>query len=429
MMKSVFAGAAVAAILAITGCGGSSGSSGSGSDGGAATRTAHFVDNAVTGLYYTCDGSSTKTTGEQGVLRCPDGSTARFLVGDIPLGETVVGGNTVFITPADLAGEGADETDFTVINISRFLISLDADQDLENGIQIDPASHQNLGLAIDFSLDPAAFETAIASALEMLTTDLPGGPRALVDAGDAEDHVVLALHLTNAGLYRGTVHHTADTSHGMTFLVTRQGAVYGSNQSAEGLYTATGFDEGSDWLNTLGNGDDFKIDGTSGATSFIDATFNKGRATGQPAGDDYPRFEATRRLTFDPLYDQDLADDFADLLPLAIGIGEDSDAPFVIADSGMGVRGSPFSAFEGGPPSLQIENDVEYGSIVVADVVGTKGRTLRLLGMSMAGYLVDATVDLSGAEPTVNATWEHVHEGRSGTTQTFVPVPDLDLEP
>ena len=67
--------------------------------------------------------------------------------------------------------------------------------------------------------------------------------------------------------------------------------------------------------------------------------------------------------------------------------------------------------------------------VVVVEVVGTKDRTLRLLGMSMAGYLVDATVDLSGAEPTVNATWEHVHEGRGGTTQTFVPAPDLDPEP
>ena len=424
MDKRVFAGAAMAAILAMTGCGGSSGSSGSGSGGEAATRSAHFVDNAVTGLHYTCDDSSTKTTGEQGLLRCPDGSTARFLVGDIELGEAVVDGNTVFITPADLAGEGADETDFTVINISRFLISLDADQDLANGIQIDPASHQELGLAIDFSLDPAAFETAIASALEMLTTDLPGGPRHLVATEDAQDHVTLALHLTNAGLYRGTVHHTADTTNGMAFLVTRQGAVYGSNQSAEGLYTATGFEENSDWLSTVGSGDDFKIDGTSGATYFIDATFAKGRATGQPENDDYPRFEATRRLTFDPILDWDLVGDFADLLPLAIGIGENSDAPFVISDSSDSVSGAPFGFHMGGPPSQQIGNDVEYGSIVVVDVVSTNDRTLRLLGMSLAGYLVDATFDLSGAEPTVDATWEHVHEGRSGRTQTLVPVSD-----
>jgi hypothetical protein len=421
MDKTFLAGAALAAILAMSGCGGSSSSS---SDGGTATRTAHFVDNAVTGLHYTCGSSSTKTTGEQGVLRCPDGATARFLIGDIELGEAVVNGNTVFITPADLAGEGADETDNTVINISRFLISLDADQDLANGIQIDPASHLDLGLAIDFSLDPVAFETAIASALDMLTADLPGGPHPLVAEEDAQDHVVMALHLTNAGLYRGTVRHTPDTMNGMTFLVTRAGAVYGSNQAVDGRYTATGFEEGMDWLSTVGTGEDFKIDGSSGATYFIDATIAKGQASGQPAGDDYPRFEASRRLTFDPLYDLDLVQEFADLLPLAIGIGENSDAPFVIGEDGL--DGAPFGLFEGGPPSEQIENDVQYGDILVAEVVSTNDRTIRLLGMSMAGYLVDATIDLSDAEPKVDAVWEHIHEGRRGRTQTFVPAPDLE---
>jgi len=421
MDKTFLAGAAVVAILAITGCGGSSSSS---SGGGSATRTAHFVDNAVTGLHYTCGSSSTKTTGEQGVLRCPDGATARFLIGDIELGDAVVNGNTLFITPANLAGDGADENDNTVINISRFLISLDADQDLANGIQIDPASHLDLGLAIDFSLDPVAFETAIGSALDMLTADLPGGPYPLVAEADAQDHVVMALHLTNAGLYRGTVRHTPDTMNGMTFLVTRAGAVYGSNRAVDGRYTSTGFEEDRDWLSTVGNGEDFKIDGSSGATYLIDATIVKGQASGQPAGEDYPRFEASRRLTFDPLYDLDLVQEFADLLPLAIGIGEDKDAPFVIGKAGL--EGAPFGLFEGGPPSEQIENDVEYGDILVAEVVSTNDRTIRLLGMSMAGYLVDATIDLSDAEPKVDAVWEHIHEGRRGRTQTFVPAPDLE---
>jgi len=419
--KTFLAGAAAVAILAITGCGGSSRSGSSG--GGTATRTAHFVDNAVTGLHYTCGSSSTKTTGEQGVLSCPDGATARFLIGDIELGEAVVNGNTVFITPADLAGDGADENDNTVINISRFLISLDADQDLANGIQIDPASHLDLGLAIDFSLDPLAFETAIASALDMLTADLPGGPYPLVAAADAQDHVIVALHLSNAGLYRGSVRHAPDTVNGMTFLVTRAGAVYGSNQAVDGRYTATGFEEELDWLSTVGNGEDFKIDGSSGATYFIDATIEKGRATGQPAGEDYPRFEASRRLTFDPLYDQSLVQEFGDLLPLAIGIGEDSDAPFVIhTAAGGGLEGAPFGSFEGGPPSQQLENDVEYSDIVIVEVVSTGDNTIRLLGMSMAGYLVDATIDLSDPEPKVDATWEHIHEGRSGTTQTLIPM-------
>ena len=427
MDKTFLAGAAAVAILAITGCGGSSSSGSSG--GGTATRTAHFVDNAVTGLHYTCGSSSTKTTGEQGVLRCPDGATARFLIGDIELGEAVVNGNTVFITPADLAGDGADENDNTVINISRFLISLDADQDLANGIQIDPASHLDLGLAIDFSLDPVAFETAIASALDMLTADLPGGPYPLVAEEDAQDHVIVALHLSNAGLYRGTVRHAGNALTGMTFLVTRQGAAYGTNRSTDGRYAATGFEESANWLNTSGQGEGFKIDGTTAATHFIEASMADGRASGSPDSGDYPSFEATRRLAFDPLYDQALAEDFADLLPLAIGIGENDDAPFVIQDTADDLDGAPFGSrgSEGGvagaPASSKEENDLEFSDLIAAEIVETDGRTLRLMALSMSGYLVDATIDLSDAQPTVKATWEHVHEGRRGTTQTFMPLP------
>ncbi|WP_101674946.1 hypothetical protein [Alloalcanivorax mobilis] len=430
MKRYTFAGAAVAAILALTGCGGSGGSGGDG--GAAAPHSAHFVDNAVTGLHYTCDGGgNTKVTETQGSLTCPAGATVRFLVGDIGLGEAVLNGNTLFITPADLAGEGADQNDNTVINISRFLISLDADQDLGNGIQIDPASHLELGLAIDFAQDPTAFETAVASTLEMLTQDLPGGPFALVPEGDAQNHVALALYLTNAGLYHGTVSYQDNTQTDMIFMVTREGAVYGSNKTAYGKYAATGFDEENDWLSTTGEGSDFKIDGldgsdgSTGATFLIEASMADGQASGSSDDDAAPRFEAVRSVAFDPVYDQDLVDEFAALLPLAIGIGEDNEARFIIGrNEDNGIDGASFSDFEGGPPSKQSENDMEYSGIAITEVVGTEGRTLHLLGLSMAGYLVDATIDLSGDEPTVNATWQHVHEDRQGETHTFLP---LDL--
>ncbi len=419
MDRFAFAGTAAAVILALTGCGGSGGSGGGG--GGDTTQTAHFVDNAVTGLHYTCDGSEdVKVTEAQGALRCPKGAAVRFLVGDIELGETVLNDNTLFITPADLAGEGADENDNTVTNISRFLISLDADRAPDNGIQIDPASHLELGLAIDFAQDPAAFETAVASALEMLTADLPDGPFALVPEQDAREHVTVALYLTNAGLYRGTVSYDDATRTGMTIMVTRHGAVYGTNQTAEGQYAASGFDE-SDFLSTVGAGTEFKLDGSTGATYLVDTTITDSVASGGPGGSDYPRFEASRRIAFDPVYDQDLVEEFVQLAPIAIGIGEDHTAPFIINGSGT-LQRATFGEYEGAPPSEHPENDVQYSQIVVGEVVATEGRTLRVLGLSMGGYLVDATIDLSGDEPTVQATWEHVYEDRRGETQTLLPI-------
>ncbi|MBF5053016.1 hypothetical protein ISO4_01618 [Alcanivorax venustensis ISO4] len=182
-------------------------------------------------------------------------------------------------------------------------------------------------------------------------------------------------------------------------------------------------------MNTSGQGEGFKIDGTTGATHFIETSMADGRASGSPDSGDYPSFEATRRLAFDPLYDQALAEDFADLLPLAIGIGENDDAPFVIQDAADDLDGAPFGSrgSEGGvagaPASSKEQNDLEFSDLIAAEIVETDGRTLRLMALSMSGYLVDATIDLSDAQPTVKATWEHVHEGRRGTTQRFVPLP------
>ena len=60
--------------------------------------------------------------------------------------------------------------------------------------------------------------------------------------------------------------------------------------------------------------------------------------------------------------------------------------------------------------------------MIAVEIVETNGQTLRLMALSVGGYLVDATFDLSGAEPTLNATWEHIHEDRNGTTQTVLPL-------
>lgn len=422
MKGLIFSGAA--AVLVLTGCGGSGGSGGG---SGSEPHSARFVDNAVTGLHYICNqAQDPKTTGAQGGLECPQGATVRFLVGDIELGETVLNDNTLFITPANLADEGADETDNTVTNIGRFLISLDVDQNPDNGIQIDPASHQQLGLAIDFNQTPAAFTTAVASTLEMLTAGLPDGPFALVSPQRARDHLIVGLHLTNAGFYSGTVSYDDAAQTGMTFLATRQGAIYGVNQTKGGLYATSGFEEiDGTWLSTTGSGSDFMIDGSTGATYLVDVNMADGLASGGPDSGDYPRFEASRRVAFDPVYDKALVEEFADLLPLAIGIGEDNTAPFVFyrEKEGGSLLGAPFGAREGGPPSAHPDNDQVFHTITLAEVVATEGRTLRILGMSLAGYVVDATIDLSGDQPTVHATWEHVHEDRQGETQRFVTVP------
>src|SRR5690606_241209 len=126
-----------------------------------------------------------------GALQCPPGSDVTFSVGSVVLGSATLVQGGVFITPAHLAGEGADEHSDMVTNLSRFLISLDADQQLENGIQLAPQSRAVTDLALDFSLAPEDFAASAAPVVAAMTQALEGGPFALVDAEDARSHVVL----------------------------------------------------------------------------------------------------------------------------------------------------------------------------------------------------------------------------------------------
>lgn len=308
----------------------------------------YFVDNVVIGLYYICDFLSIKIIGEQGVLCCLDGVIVCFLIGDIELGDVVVNGNIVFIILVDLVDEDVDENNNIVINISCFLISLDVDQDLVNGIQIDFVLYQDLGLVIDFSLDLVVFEIVIVFVLDMFIVDLFGGFYLLVVEVDVQDYVILVLYLINVGFYCGIVCYIVNIMNGMIFLVIREGVVYGSNQFVEGFYMVIGFDESGNWLSIVGNGEDFKIDGSSGVIVFIDIIIVKGWVIGQLVGESYFSFQVFCCLMFDLFYDQDLVQEFVDLLLFVIGIGENCDVFFIIGLVGVGLDGVLFGFFQGG---------------------------------------------------------------------------------
>ncbi|MBZ2189410.1 hypothetical protein K8B33_09905 [Alcanivorax sp. JB21] len=396
--------------LGLAGCGGS---------GSSSKSTAYFVDNAVTGLQYRCGGGSVRTTGDQGVLRCGLGKTLTFMVGDIEIGTTTMAPGRVFITPATLAGEGANEDTDRVINLARFLISLDADQDLSNGINISPDSLQALGQALDFDQTIATFETAVADILDALTASLPGGPFPLVSEAVAVDHLLPALHLVNAGLYRGAVQHHADSVGGMVFIVSREGRAYGTNLTADGAYAHAAFMEELDHFNTLGEGSNFLVDASTGATWHLDAKAEDGRVSGAEEGG-YPAFMAARTRHFAPLYDTALVDALSALTPIAINLGTDDDvALYVIGDDPL--AGFPFGTFDNGaPPSATPENDLEYTDITVAEVVSAEHDSVHLVSMSISGYLLNIHVDLSSDPVTAQATWEHVHEGRRGSTSQII---------
>jgi hypothetical protein len=169
--------------LLISGCGGGGGGS------SAAALDGTFVDSAVEGLEYITDTQS-GITDMDGTFSYVDGEMVTFYLGDVIIGEAP--GQPV-MTPVDLVEGATDETHPTVINMIRFLQTLDADMDSANGITItEEMADLMLNRMIDFDMDPGEFEHTEDMNLVMigLTEMYPFGPmRMLVSVESAQEHL------------------------------------------------------------------------------------------------------------------------------------------------------------------------------------------------------------------------------------------------
>jgi hypothetical protein len=128
----------------------SGGSSGSGTTG-------EFLDSTVAGLRYEGPVFSGTTT-SQGRYQYVPGDPVCFFLGQIPFG---CGEARGIVTPIDLF-PGADSSDPRVLNVVRFLLSLDVDGDPSNGIDVrhittvaaDAANIDFDQSTVDFGNDP-----------------------------------------------------------------------------------------------------------------------------------------------------------------------------------------------------------------------------------------------------------------------------------
>lgn len=152
-----------------------------------------FVDAPVEGLAYR-SGSLVGITGPGGEFDYLPGEPVQFAIGDIALGEPVVG--KAVVGPLDLV-PGADIDTPAVINIARLLQSLDA-RPGDDVITI-PAGVLNaavvdnpqLSAAIEFLDfgDEAAFANSASQLVAVLTADYPF-TASLVDAETARAHLL-----------------------------------------------------------------------------------------------------------------------------------------------------------------------------------------------------------------------------------------------
>jgi|GEM_PF-146208 len=183
--------------------GGSSGASSSpstpdgGNDFGPAT-TGKFIDSPVKGIFYSSAPNTTTIadlplTDATGNFAYLEGQTVSFYFGSFKIGSAL--GNSI-VTLDDLLSSGNAKT-----NVARLLLTLDEDQNPNNGISlsqlvIDKALALDVSLS-DFDIDPTVFDSSEASLFAQNAND---DDRVLVSALDADDH----LEKTRKDLSDGT---------------------------------------------------------------------------------------------------------------------------------------------------------------------------------------------------------------------------------
>ena len=177
--------------VALIGCGGR---------GGDTPFGGTFVDAPVSGLTYTT-GSCGGLTDANGNFSFHTGEMVTFSLGTLVLGTCAAKGT---VTPMDLFG-GAAVTDSRVTNMLVLLQTLDADGNLNNGIQLNTATvtafntyiAANPG-AIAFTKTTADFQTAMTGLVAALNTagvftSNEAGGRLVRSVADAQAHMTASI--------------------------------------------------------------------------------------------------------------------------------------------------------------------------------------------------------------------------------------------
>lgn len=182
--------------LALSGCLG--GSSSSSSDAPAPSNTGTFIDSHVAGLNYQGSTTSASLTDAEGRFSYADGETIHFAIGELDLGAAV---GAEVLTPLSIT-DGADSPeDQRVTNMLVLLQSLDADGDLNNGIQItelirDEVSVMANGILLD--QPTASFRDNLQPVLDSLQaagafSDTDPRARQTTSATDALEHFTRSM--------------------------------------------------------------------------------------------------------------------------------------------------------------------------------------------------------------------------------------------
>ena len=140
-----------------------------------------FVDSPVAGITFQSNSGLSGTTNSEGEFDYQPGDAVSFSLGGVDLGSVT---GAAVLTPVEVMG-ATETADDKVINLTRFLQSLDEDGDPTNGINISSSVSSSLqGQSINFNDNSSNFETAVSS---VVSSAIPG--RTLIDATTALNHL------------------------------------------------------------------------------------------------------------------------------------------------------------------------------------------------------------------------------------------------
>jgi len=160
---------AIAVLFVFSGCG----------SGGGGSSTGHFIDSAVGGLEYTSD-STNGITGSDGSFNYIGKESITFKVGGATIGTLIQVPSDGKVLPQDVVGVSRNSlANLNVLNIARFLQTLDSDGDPTNGITITSATRSKVTSTIDVS-------TASESTLSNVATTVGA---VLKTASEAQSHL------------------------------------------------------------------------------------------------------------------------------------------------------------------------------------------------------------------------------------------------
>ena len=151
------------------------------------TKYTSGVTDSVGRFEYKYSGMS--VSGPSDRLAANIGEEITFSIGGIVLGDTK---DKAVVTPVDLVEDANDISNDTVINISKFLLTLDDDRNPDNGIFINEAlRNAAVGKSVNFNLSTDEFENdiTIQQVVDELTELTSAGQRTLVSTSDTQEQL------------------------------------------------------------------------------------------------------------------------------------------------------------------------------------------------------------------------------------------------